>query len=203
MPQENDHLGAVLSHCLAVIDEFCYDAVIEIVEFGLIAFATLSQFISLAEDNVGPQNQSPPQGEFDYGISSDYYDSALALVITFGPNLSWNYPSPDDITEVDNLEQIIVQGNLQGPDSEVYLGDIVAVVSDERFPGLPPILPYGLWGYGSGYIGYSESEPYVAIFLVRDTALPSSVPETSTWAMLLIGFAGLGYAAYRRARLAV
>ena len=27
-----------------------------------------------------------------------------------------------------------------------------------------------------------------------------SVPEPSTWAMMLIGFAGLGFAAYRRAR---
>jgi hypothetical protein len=30
-----------------------------------------------------------------------------------------------------------------------------------------------------------------------------AVPEPSTWAMLLIGFAGLGYAGYRRARMAV
>jgi PEP-CTERM motif len=27
-----------------------------------------------------------------------------------------------------------------------------------------------------------------------------TVPEPSTWAMLLLGFAGLGYAGYRRAR---
>ena len=31
---------------------------------------------------------------------------------------------------------------------------------------------------------------------------PSAVPEPSTWAMLLLGFAGLGYAGYRRATLA-
>ena len=29
---------------------------------------------------------------------------------------------------------------------------------------------------------------------------PTTVPEPSTWAMLLLGFAGLGYAGYRRAR---
>jgi PEP-CTERM motif len=28
----------------------------------------------------------------------------------------------------------------------------------------------------------------------------STVPEPSTWAMMLLGFAGLGYASYRRAR---
>jgi hypothetical protein len=30
--------------------------------------------------------------------------------------------------------------------------------------------------------------------------IPFAVPESSTWAMLLLGFAGLGYAGYRRAR---
>lgn len=29
---------------------------------------------------------------------------------------------------------------------------------------------------------------------------PTTVPETSTWAMMLLGFAGLGYAGYRRSR---
>jgi hypothetical protein len=31
-------------------------------------------------------------------------------------------------------------------------------------------------------------------------AVGASVPEPSTWAMMLLGFAGLGYAGYRRAR---
>ena len=30
------------------------------------------------------------------------------------------------------------------------------------------------------------------------TATVSAVPEPSTWAMLLLGFAGLGFMAYRR-----
>ena len=34
------------------------------------------------------------------------------------------------------------------------------------------------------------------------TAATSAIPEPSTWAMMLIGFAGLGYAGYRRARAA-
>jgi hypothetical protein len=33
--------------------------------------------------------------------------------------------------------------------------------------------------------------------------LASSVPELSTWAMMLLGFAGLGYAGYRRGRAAI
>ena len=34
------------------------------------------------------------------------------------------------------------------------------------------------------------------------TSATSAIPEPSTWAMMLIGFAGLGYAGYRRARAA-
>jgi hypothetical protein len=30
----------------------------------------------------------------------------------------------------------------------------------------------------------------------------SAVPEPATWAMMLLGFVGLGYAGYRRARAA-
>ena len=33
-----------------------------------------------------------------------------------------------------------------------------------------------------------------------DLAFGGAVPEPSTWAMMLIGFAGLGYAALKRAR---
>jgi PEP-CTERM motif len=41
--------------------------------------------------------------------------------------------------------------------------------------------------------------------LISDPLVPGSnaIPEPSTWAMMLIGFAGLGFAAYRRSRAAV
>jgi hypothetical protein len=39
-------------------------------------------------------------------------------------------------------------------------------------------------------------DPSYASWLVRDSV--SAVPEPSTWAMLIFGFAGLGFIAYRR-----
>lgn len=44
----------------------------------------------------------------------------------------------------------------------------------------------------------SKSVPPFA--LVSDVSLTGTVPEPSTWAMMLIGFAGLGLAGYRRTR---
>jgi PEP-CTERM motif len=42
---------------------------------------------------------------------------------------------------------------------------------------------------------------YEALAIASITIGTGSVPEPSTWAMMLLGFAGLGYAGYRRARV--
>jgi hypothetical protein len=39
-------------------------------------------------------------------------------------------------------------------------------------------------------------DPIVGYFVEYDS--PSAVPESSTWAMMLLGFLGLGLVAYRR-----
>ena len=44
--------------------------------------------------------------------------------------------------------------------------------------------------------------PVPPFALVSDVSLTGGVPEVSTWAMLLAGFAGLGFAAYGRSRKA-
>jgi hypothetical protein len=45
---------------------------------------------------------------------------------------------------------------------------------------------------GNAYAGYPTAGYWTATFPV-----PSTVPETSTWAMMLVGFAGIGLAGYR------
>jgi hypothetical protein len=50
-------------------------------------------------------------------------------------------------------------------------------------------------GFFSGPIDLTFGDP--GVFVIGGIA---AAPETSTWAMMLIGFAGLGYAGYRRAR---
>ena len=46
---------------------------------------------------------------------------------------------------------------------------------------------------GTNYYGYGE--PFLAGLT---TSFSAAVPEPSTWALMLMGFAGLGYAGYRR-----
>jgi PEP-CTERM motif len=65
----------------------------------------------------------------------------------------------------------------------------------------------GLFGGGTGTAGlflYGNIDPNlggtgtVTSLAFTDTPLPTTVPEPSTWAMMLIGFAGLGFVAYRK-----
>jgi PEP-CTERM motif len=60
------------------------------------------------------------------------------------------------------------------------------------------------------FIGFTSSSPFTTITIndptsglaidnfTSATGLQSAVPEPSTWAMLLLGFAGVGFMAYRR-----
>ncbi len=54
---------------------------------------------------------------------------------------------------------------------------------------------FAFWSDGSLFSGTVDGTYYYADF---GTATVSAVPEPSTWAMLLLGFAGLGFMAYRR-----
>jgi hypothetical protein len=44
--------------------------------------------------------------------------------------------------------------------------------------------------------------PGASILMSANLALPSAVPEPSTWGMILLGFTGIGFARYRAARRA-
>jgi hypothetical protein len=78
--------------------------------------------------------------------------------------------------------------------------------------GVPVIVFAELRGAGDSLGGIADfgDPPTLTLTLPRganvDTAsafnnfVPATVPEPSTWAMLLVGFAGLGYASYRTSR---
>jgi len=71
--------------------------------------------------------------------------------------------------------------------AESFFHDNVIDLGADFGPGLDLVFGYTLVADGAGGFGF-------------DFALGGAVPEPSTWAMMLIGFAGLGYAGWRRAR---
>jgi hypothetical protein len=46
----------------------------------------------------------------------------------------------------------------------------------------------------------SVGQPFLAGLTGTDFAATAAVPEPSTWAMMILGFAGVGFMAYRRSR---
>ena len=67
-----------------------------------------------------------------------------------------------------------------------------SVYSDATFATLGLIPGVYVWNWGSG----AHADTFRIDIIAGSGASP--VPEPSTWAMILAGFAGLGYAALRR-----
>jgi hypothetical protein len=57
---------------------------------------------------------------------------------------------------------------------------------------------WNLWGNGSDNYSLYESVPNVGYAIEATGTFAAAAPEPSTWALMLMGFAGLGYAAFRR-----
>jgi hypothetical protein len=96
------------------------------------------------------------------------------------------------------LETFPIASITLGPGS--YFFAVQAVTSNEL-----DFLQQGLVTSGSAEThdgGLTWSADYESLGGVS-VALGSAVPEPSTWAMMLLGFAGLGYAGYRTSRKAV
>ena len=56
---------------------------------------------------------------------------------------------------------------------------------------------FGVASPSGGFLGAAANSNDLSDLFVAG-AIPTAVPEPSTWAMMIIGFAGLGYAGYRR-----
>jgi hypothetical protein len=65
-------------------------------------------------------------------------------------------------------------------DSDLASGPLTIAI----LPGLIPLLP-------------SDTLPVLTLDLTGDLQI-AAVPETSTWAMIILGFAGIGFISYRR-----
>ena len=112
-----------------------------------------------------------------------------------------------------------INGFLANPSfpSTVSLPDDVFIYDNVFYPGQPSLVdvfgvvfttagnPGGYWNLWSGAPGdYSLDESNAAgdypVAIDGGRLDPTPVPEPSTWAMMLIGLAGVGFAAYRRGR---
>jgi hypothetical protein len=123
------------------------------------------------------------------GDQGDIYEGALSGPTNWGPGVTTfaSSSSGDLVALVPFGAEIIVPDDYDFGDplseTSTYLGASFASL------GLTPGSYVYSWGTGD----------HADTFTLNVVA--GSVPEPSTWAMILIGFAGLGYAAARRKRV--
>ena len=171
-------------------------------------------------------------GTVDESLYTDFNDSGTGITFSGTPNYSdsfsstsgWNFDY--DATPIDGYTgdtgpyfaidftgvlSVATTGNYDltiGSDDGEYL-----YIGGTQVLANPGIHPYSTVtgsvfltaGMHPFEVQYDQLE-YVAAqssLAVPDGVTIGSVPEPSTWAMMLMGFAGLGYAGYRKARTAV
>jgi len=123
------------------------------------------------------------------GEQGDTYEGALSGPAVWGPGSTTitKMSSGDLVALVPSSAEIIVPGDYAGgplSQTATYLMASFASL------GLTPGAYVYSWGTGA----------HADTFTI-DVGGASPVPEPSTWAMMLVGFAGLGYAAARRTGL--
>jgi hypothetical protein len=109
----------------------------------------------------------------------------------------WRYSAVSPVTLTAGDTYYVGALYLDGNDPNVFAGDSGVVTTTANITYLESMyeasstlsFPTSSVSGGPGYFGPNFSAP--------------AVPEPSTWAMMLLGFAGLGFAGYRKATTAV
>ena len=109
--------------------------------------------------------------------------------------------------DAEAMDDVLFPGVTQGT---LFVTDTTDNVYEVRLTGLDPNTPIiSLGSFGEVATVNPSTGVVEAVLLSGLTAphgldfIPFAVPEPSTWAMMLLGFAGLGFVGYRHAKAAV
>jgi len=148
-------------------------------------FGTAILGANYATDGGGASHTYSASSTFDFGYGGDLM---LGLIDDqhegFAGGLGFQSM---EFTILDNGVEILDLTFESLAVAESFFDDSVINLGSNLGPDIDLTFAYNLVADGSGGFGF-------------DFALGGAVPEPSTWAMMLLGFAGLGYAGYRRAR---
>jgi hypothetical protein len=144
-------------------------------------------------------------GGFSSGVNSSatgFYQPQAGAYYYQAGNLTFNTLSQtfSDVLGQTLLVSGWVSGNGAGP-SEVQFVFDGTTYKDVLNPNAPYTqYTFNVTATGSDTFGvnFFDSPSWLALDSFSVTSVASAVPEPSTWAMLLLGFAGLGFMGYRR-----
>jgi hypothetical protein len=148
-------------------------------------FGTAILGANYASDGFGESDTTSASSTFDFGYGGDLQIGLIDDQVS-GFAKGVGFQSMEFTIQADGVEVLDVTfGSLAIAES--FFRDDVIDLGADLGPNIDLTFGYTLIADGPGGFGF-------------DLAIGGAVPEPSTWAMMLIGFAGLGYAGYRRAR---
>ena len=173
----------------------------------------------------GDSTDGTGSGNYFYGVDSTYHPSALSQVIsglTVGEQytLTFEYAAAQQYLYSGNTKDqwVVTLGsqtiattstNLGSHDFSGWMTDTVTFTYEGlgSDPNLLTFVDNGMGGCDQNFLHCAINDPGASggppFSLLDDVSLSTSAPEASTWAMMLAGFAGLGYAGLRRRRSAI
>ena len=152
---------------------------------GDAVFGTAILGANYASDVGGGNSTYSASSTFDFGYRGDVLLGLIDSQLT-GFSSGSGFESMEFTIAADGVE-ILDKSFTSLVVAESFFRDNVIDLGSDFGPNIDLTFGYTLVADGPGGFGF-------------DFAIGGAVPEPSTWAMLLIGFAGLGYAGYRRAR---
>jgi hypothetical protein len=143
---------------------------------------------------VLPGGIAPPAAPLGYAWTSGGQNLSMNSLVTFTINSVDVYG--DHISFGGTTEALTIEGFASG----IMVDSLVVPVLDNLPRNQFSTLALGWAGIDELTFSTSSGNTYENLlltnFVVNDTV--GAVPEPSTWAMMLLGFAGVGFMAYRR-----
>jgi hypothetical protein len=173
---------------------------------GLIE-ATSASAASLIGDSISASYGFPNPGTFPAGFvtysssSFSVVDPGVEAVLSITSNL---HPLTPDIINVDFSAYALTFTFLNAQTRSVgtFNGPEFTVLSGNPFGAINSVVISGGQTVNASFVsGVLEVNWQGQAFAANDTVVinfASPVPEPSTWAMMILGFAGVGFMAYRR-----
>jgi PEP-CTERM motif len=107
--------------------------------------------------------------------------------------------TPDTYFSIDNVMYVTTGGYSLSNAGIGFYSDAPSYYSNEPTGWSA----FNLWGNGGASYTLATTASYDVNAMFNGTASITAVPEPSTWAMMLVGFAGLAYVGYRGRRSAI